>query len=126
MQTEEAKVLADIAKLMGRMATDPKFAAAMTGERAKMQVHVSLDAELLERAVKAETEAALLRAALDAETARWEKALNLAWRMVDPLKPAGAPGSYARGHDSGIVAALATLRANLDPPNAALTGRREE
>jgi hypothetical protein len=113
----------DIAKLMGRMATDPKFAAAMTGERATMRVHVSLNAELLERALKAETEAALLRAALDAETARWEKALRLTWRMVDPLKPAGAPGSYARGQDSGIVAALTTLRANLNPPNLLLTRR---
>jgi len=38
---------------------------------------------------------------------------------VDPLKPAGTPGSYARGQDSGIVAALTTLRANLKPPNVA-------
>ena len=69
--------------------------------------------------MKAETEAALLRAALDAETARWEEALRLTWQMVDPLKPAGTPGSYARGQDSGIVAALTTLRANLKTPNVA-------
>ena len=69
----------------------------------------------------AETEAALLRAALDAETARWEEALRLTWQMVDPLKPAGEPGSYWRGQDAGIVAALTTLRANLKTPNAKLT-----
>ena len=67
--------------------------------------------------MKAETEAALLRAALDAETARWEEAMRLTWQMVDPFKPAGTPGSYARGQDSGIVAALTTLRANLKTPN---------
>lgn len=42
--------------------------------------------------------------------------------MVDPLSPAGQPGSYARGQDSGIVAALTTLRANLKTPNAEITG----
>jgi len=44
---------------------------------------------------------------------RWEDALSQTWRMVDPFNPAGTPGSYARGQDSGIVAALTTLRANL-------------
>jgi hypothetical protein len=39
------------------------------------------------------------------------------WQMVDPLKPAGTPGSYARGQDTGIVAALTTLRENLKTPN---------
>ena len=87
-----------------------------------MHVELQMDLALYQRAVKAETEAALLRAALDAETARWEEALRLTWRMVDPLNPAGAPGSYARGQDSGIVAALTTLRANLKTPNARLTG----
>lgn len=76
--------------------------------------------------MQAETEAALLRAALDAETARWEDAMRLTWQMVDPLKPAGSPGSYARGQDSGIVAALTTLRANLKTPNAKLTGTQRE
>lgn len=76
------------------------------------------DAGLLTRMVKAETEAALLRAALDAETARWEEAVRLTWQMVDPLKPAGEPGSYYRGQDAGIVAALTTLRANLKRHNA--------
>jgi len=82
-----------------------------------MHVELQMDLALLQRAVKAETEAALLRAALDAETARWEDAMRLTWQMVDPLKPAGSPGSYARGQDSGIVAALTTLRANLKTPN---------
>lgn len=82
-----------------------------------MHVELQMDLALYQRAVKAETEAALLRAALDAETARWEEALRLTWQMVDPLNPAGTPGSYARGQDSGIVAALTTLRANLKTPN---------
>ena len=83
-----------------------------------MHVELQMDLALLQRAMKAETEAALLRAALDAETARWEEALRLTWQMVDPLKPAGQPGSYWRGQDAGIVAALTTLRANLKTPNA--------
>lgn len=82
-----------------------------------MRVELQMDLALYQRAVKAETEAALLRAALDAETARWEEAMRLTWQMVDPFKPAGTPGSYARGQDSGIVAALTTLRANLKTPN---------
>ena len=88
-----------------------------------MHVELQMDLALLQRAMKAETEAALLRAALDAETARWEEAMRLTWKMVDPFNPAGQPGSYWRGQDAGIVAALTTLRANLKPPNAALTGR---
>ena len=87
-----------------------------------MHVELQMDLALLQRAMKAETEAALLRAALDAETARWEEALRLTWQMVDPLNPAGQPGSYWRGQEAGIVAALTTLRANLKPPNARLTG----
>lgn len=88
-----------------------------------MKVELQMDLALYQRAVKAETEAALLRAALDAETARWEEAMRLTWQMVDPFKPAGTPGSYARGQDSGIVAALTTLRANLKTPNSKITGR---
>ena len=57
-----------------------------------------------------------------AERQRWEDALRLTWQMVDRLKPAGEPGSYWRGQDAGIVAALNTLRANLKPPNAEVTG----
>lgn len=63
------------------------------------------------------------QAARATETRRWEDALRLTWRMVDPLKPAGAPGSYARGQDSGIVAALTTMRANLKTPNARANAR---
>jgi len=90
-----------------------------------MHVELQMDLALYQRAVKAETEAALLRAALDAETARWEEAMRLTWQMVDPFKPAGTPGSYARGQDSGIVAALTTLRANLKPPNAYMSRARD-
>lgn len=59
----------------------------------------------------------LLWTAWQAADARWQDALRQTWQMVDPLKPAGTPGSYARGQDSGIVAALTTLRANLKTPN---------
>ena len=68
--------------------------------------------------------------ALTAEVARlretlkdWEEAVRKTWQMVDPLKPAGRPGSYARGHDQGIVDALTTLRANLKTPNVEVTGK---
>ena len=43
--------------------------------------------------------------------------MRMTWQMVDPLKPAGQPGSYWRGQDAGITAALTTLRANLKTPN---------
>lgn len=52
-------------------------------------------------------------AGMTANEAQWERAMRLAWKMVDPLQPAGQPGSYARGQDSGIVAALKTVRENL-------------
>jgi hypothetical protein len=87
-----------------------------------MHVELQMDLALLQRAMKAETEAALLRAALDAETARWEEAMRLTWQMVDPFKPAGEAGSYWRGQDAGIVAALTTLRANLKTPNVEFSG----
>lgn len=53
------------------------------------------------------------RAGAAASEAQWERALRLAWNMVDQLRPAGQPGSYARGQDAGIVAALKTVRENL-------------
>ena len=46
------------------------------------------------------------------ERERWEAAMKQAWSMIDPFNPAGVPGSYARGQDSGIVAALTMVRAN--------------
>ena len=72
-----------------------------------MHVELQMDPALLQRAIKAETEAALLRAALDAETARWEDALRLTWQMVDPLKPAwqllARPGRRNRGRADHIA-----------------------
>lgn len=47
----------------------------------------------------------LLWTAWQAADARWQAALRQTWQMVDPLKPAGQPGSYWRGQDNGIVAA---------------------
>lgn len=46
------------------------------------------------------------------ERKRWEKALAQAGRMVDPLNPAGTPGSYARGFDVGVETTLRTVREN--------------
>lgn len=58
-----------------------------------------------------------IRQAVALERARWETALKQTWQMVDPLRPPGEPGSYARGNHNGIVDALTTLRANLKTPN---------
>lgn len=60
-----------------------------------------------------------------AERARWEEAMRQAWQMVDPLRPDGQPGSYARGSYNGIVDAMTTLRANLKTPNARLSGPQQ-
>lgn len=48
------------------------------------------------------------------ERARMDKALQQTWRLIDPLHPAGQPGSYARGFDIGVTTALNTLRDNLE------------
>ena len=42
-----------------------------------------------------------IRQAVALERARWEEALRLTWKMVDPLKQPGEPGSYARGSHNG-------------------------
>lgn len=39
-------------------------------------------------------------------------AMKDSWQLVDPLRPAGQPGSYARGHYQGIADALRTVQAN--------------
>jgi hypothetical protein len=52
-------------------------------------------------------------ATVEAERQRWERALKQTWQAIDPLKPAGQPGSYARGYDNGFAAALEVLRGNL-------------
>lgn len=83
------------------------------GDREYMYLLYSSMQGLVARMRLAEKKAAEAEAAC----ARWEEALRLTWQMVDPLKPAGTPGSYARGQDSGIVAALTTLRENLKTPN---------
>lgn len=56
-----------------------------------------------------------VRRAVAAERDRWEDAMKQTWQMIDPLRPSGVPGSYARGEYNGIVAALETLRWNLRP-----------
>lgn len=43
-----------------------------------------------------------------------EAALKATWEMVDPLRPPGAPGSYARGSHNGICDALKTFRDNYE------------
>lgn len=86
------------------------------------EVRAALDAKDAE-IERLRAHAVLLAATAEqVERERWEGALRLTWQMVDPLKPAGQPGSYWRGQDAGIVAALTTLRANLKPPNAEFSG----
>jgi hypothetical protein len=51
-------------------------------------------------------------AAVLAERERWENAMRQTWQMIDPIRPPGVPGSYARGTYQGIVDALTTLKAN--------------
>jgi hypothetical protein len=82
--------------------------------------------------LKAENEA-LKKEASDAATAlpqavrnereRWEAAVRAACKLIDPLHPAGQPGSYARGFDVGVETALRTLREVLD---AAMTKEQKE
>lgn len=55
-----------------------------------------------------------LDAAVLAERERWKSACKSTWGMVDPLHPAGVPGSYARGNYQGIVDALTTINANYE------------
>lgn len=52
-------------------------------------------------------------ATFEAERQRWERALRQTWQAIDPLKPAGQPGSYACGYENGFAAALQVLRGNL-------------
>lgn len=47
------------------------------------------------------------------EAKRWEKAMHQTWQVVNPLNPAGQPGSYSRGYDNGFAAALEVLHGNL-------------
>jgi hypothetical protein len=81
------------------------------------EVRAALDAKDAEIARLKEHAVILASTAEHVERAKWEEAMRLTWQMVDPLKPAGTPGSYWRGQDAGIVAALTTLRANLKTPN---------
>lgn len=85
-----------------------------SGDREYMYLLYSSMQGLVARMRLAEQQASEAAAA---ERARWESAVAQTWQMVDPLKPAGDPGSYWRGQDAGIVAALTTLRANLKTPN---------
>lgn len=97
-----------IAQVMARFSTDSK------------EYYEAVHQRLAPLARELEADNIRLRAALHAETARWEDAVKMTWGMVDPLRQAGTPGSYARGQDSGIEAALKTLRANLKPPTEKL------
>lgn len=69
-------------------------------------------AEAVQSACERAAHAAVAAAAAD-ERARWERALKQTWQAIDPLRPAGQPGSYARGYDNGFAAALEVLRGNL-------------
>lgn len=58
------------------------------------------------------------------ERKEFEAAMRETWAMVDPLRPPGAPGSYARGHHNGVICALQTLRDNLDRQSPSLLARQ--
>lgn len=46
--------------------------------------------------------------------AAFQRAMREAWQMIDPFRPSGDPGSYARGHYNGICDALRQVKANYD------------
>jgi hypothetical protein len=50
----------------------------------------------------------------DPSHAAFEEAMRQTWQMVDPIRPAGQPGSYNRGEHNGVIAALRTVRDNYE------------
>lgn len=48
-------------------------------------------------------------------------AIRLTWEMIDPTRPSGQEGSYARGRHNGICDALHQLAANIETQRRALT-----
>lgn len=111
---------------------DGEFALALTERVARRRAGDSVDDVVpltLQAAAQAEIErlraelaeaVAALPQAVRNERERWETALSMTWKAVDPLRPPGDPGSYARGSHNGYCAALETVRRNLRP--AELTG----
>jgi hypothetical protein len=55
-----------------------------------------------------------LRELADPSHAAFEEAMRQTWQMVDPIRPAGQPGSYYRGEHNGVIAALKTMRDNYE------------
>lgn len=56
----------------------------------------------------------------------YEAAIKLVWETIDPFRPAGQPGSYARGYYNGTIFALEQLRSNLDAARASATKRADD
>lgn len=54
------------------------------------------------------------QAGRESARARFRDALWETYKMIDPIRPPGTPGSYARGEHNGIAAALQTLKENLN------------
>lgn len=83
--------------------------------RARFTEHIQrLEAENEALKKEASDAATALPQAVRNERERWEAAVRAACKLIDPLHPAGQPGSYARGFDVGVETALRTLREVLD------------
>lgn len=54
------------------------------------------------------------QAGVEAARSRLQMAMWETWQMIDPVRPPGTPGSYARGEHNGIAAALTTLKQNVE------------
>ncbi len=54
------------------------------------------------------------QAGRESARARFRDALWETYKMIDPIRPPGTPGSYARGEHNGIAAALQTLKENFN------------
>ena len=91
-----AALLADLARVSAEMGLPPTIGPA-PGEIAGLCARV---AELEIRLSKKER--------------IWQRAVEKTLEMIDPFRPPGEPGSYARGHYNGIICAIKTLRGHVE------------
>jgi hypothetical protein len=54
------------------------------------------------------------QAGRESARARFRDALWETYKMIDPIRPPGTPGSYVRGEHNGVAAALQTLKENFN------------
>jgi hypothetical protein len=97
-----------------RKITTEAYALAHAGPPLPREPQRDEDTRDLDRAcanATARVEAIKARRRARDEDARLRKASAAVWAMIDPMRPSGQPGSYARGEYNGIVAAARTLDA---------------